>query len=311
MATATDNAHGRLRVHQAAHGLPILAKLGIAASFAGFTALLAQVSIPVPWTPVPLTLVTLAVYLTGTYLGRGWGALSLAIYVLAGAAGLHVFAPSEDAHNPATLWSPDRWRVLVPDFATGAGATAGYIVGFVAAAGFVGWAMQRRRDQRDGPVLWSVVAALVILLGGAAVASLFLRGSGSFAGGRSGDAYAAGADLAWLFAGSFLLLAPAVAWAIRRRTRDSEALRLFAVLLAATAIIHVPGVIGLKLTLGWSWAQAFALGSTVFLPFDALKAGVAVLASLPFLPARRTVAYRAPAAPLPTVKTEPELVEAR
>lgn len=285
-AALTDgHGHGRLRVHQAVHGLPTLAKLGIAFGFAGFTALLAQVAIPLPWTPVPLSLVTLAVYLTGTWLGRGWGALSLALYVLAGAAGLHVFAPSTDAYNPDALWGGERWRVLVPDAGAATGFTAGYIAGFVLAGAFLGWAVQRRRARTDGPLFWAVVCALIALLGGAAVAGLFLRGSGSFASDGSGGSYAAGGDAAWLFAAVFLVLAPAVGWLVARRN-GSEALNLFLVLLAATALIHVPGVVVLKWTLGWSWSQAFALGSTVFLPFDALKAGIAVLASLPFLPSR-------------------------
>lgn len=276
----------RLRAYVAAQELHWLAKFGLAAGFAGFTALLAQVSIPLPWTPVPLSLVTFAVFLTGTYLGAGWGATSLALYLLAGAFGLHVFAPSDDAYNPDALWASQRWRVLVPDVAAGTGFTAGYLAGFVAAGAFVGWAIRRRTDRLDGPAFWSVVCGLIALLGGAAIAALFLRGSGSFASDASGRAYSAGLDAAWLFAAAFLLLAPAMAWLVTRNRNGSESLNLFLVLLAATAIIHVPGVVVLKWTLGWSWSHAFALGSTVFLPFDALKAGAAVLASLPFLPTR-------------------------
>lgn len=276
----------RLRTYLAAQEMSWLAKFGIAAGFAGFTALLAQVSLPLPWTPVPLSLVTFAVFLTGTYLGAGWGSLSLGLYLLAGAFGLHVFAPSDNAFNPDTVWATDRWKVLVPDAVAQTGFTAGYLFGFVGAGAFVGWAVRQRKDRLDGPVLWATVCGLIALLGGAAIASLFLRGSGSFATGASGSAYDAGLDAAWLFAAAFLVLAPAVAWLVTRQRNGSEALNLFLVLLAATALVHVPGVIVLKWTLGWSWSQAFALGSTVFLPFDALKAGVAVLASLPFLPTR-------------------------
>ena len=276
----------RLRAFATASELHWLAKLGLAAGFAGFTALLAQVSLPLPWTPVPLSLVTFAVFLTGTCLGPAWGAASLGLYLLAGALGLHVFAPSDDAFNPGSPWSADRWKVLVPDAAAGTGFTAGYLFGFVAAGGFIGWALRRRGDRLDGPVFWSVVCGLIALLGGAAVAALFLRGSGSFATASSGSAYDAGLDAAWLFAAAFLVLTPAVAWLVTRSRNGSEALNLFLILLAATALVHAPGVVVLKWTLGWSWSQAFALGSTVFLPFDALKAGAAVLASLPFLPTR-------------------------
>ncbi|MEA3166568.1 MAG: biotin transport system substrate-specific component [Thermoplasmata archaeon] len=276
----------RLRAYLAAQELNWLAKLGLAIGFAGFTALLAQVSIPLPWTPVPLSLVTFAVFLTGTYLGAGWGVTSLAIYLLAGAFGLHVFAPSENAFNPDALWSADRWKVLVPNAAAQTGFTAGYLFGFVAAGAFIGWAVRRRTAGLHGRAFWAVVCGLIALLGGAAIAALFLRGSGSFASDSSGSAYDAGLDAAWLFAAAFLVIAPVVAWLLLRNRNGSEALNHFLVLLAATALVHVPGVVVLKWTLGWSWSQAFALGSTVFLPFDALKAGAAVLASLPFLPTR-------------------------
>jgi biotin transporter BioY len=66
----------------------------------------------------------------------------------------------------------------------------------------------------------------------------------------------------------------------------AEALNLYVVLLAAVAIIHLCGVLVLAPTLGLTWTKAVALGSTVFLPFDALKAGAAVALALPFLPTR-------------------------
>src|SRR5687767_15956814 len=98
MALEADGyRNARLRPLLAARARGWPAKLGLAAGFAGFTALLAQVSLPLPWTPVPLSLVTLAVFLAGTSLGPRWGAASLGLYLLAGALGLHVFAPSDDA----------------------------------------------------------------------------------------------------------------------------------------------------------------------------------------------------------------------
>jgi biotin transport system substrate-specific component len=277
----------RARAHVSGHGLHWLAKLGLAAGFAGFTALMAQVSIPVPWTPVPLSLALFGVLLAGTALGARWGAVSMGLYLLAGALGLHVFAASDDAFNPPTVWAPERWRVLVPDAVAHTGFTAGYLFGFLAASAFAGWALRRRSDRADGKVFWAVVCALLALLGGIAVGGLFLRGSGSFAAAGTGDAYDASLDGAWLFAAAFLVAAPAVGWLVaRQRGAGAEALNLYLVLLAAVALVHVPGVAVLKATLGWSWSKAFALGSAVFLPFDALKAGVAVLASLPFLPSR-------------------------
>lgn len=84
---------------------------------AGFVGLSAQVSVPLPFTPVPLTLQTFAVLLAGAALGWQRAIPSMLLYLLAGAAGL-------------------------PWFAGGASGTAapsfGYIVGFVLAAAVVG-----------------------------------------------------------------------------------------------------------------------------------------------------------------------------
>ena len=60
--------------------------------FAGLTALCAQVAFSVPWTPVPYTLQTFAVLITGVYLRRNDAFLSGCVYLLAGAIGAPVFA---------------------------------------------------------------------------------------------------------------------------------------------------------------------------------------------------------------------------
>ena len=92
-----------------------------------FVGLTAQVSIPLPFTPVPLTLQTFSVLLVGAALGSIRGASSMALYLLAGVAGLPWFA---DHHSGWAL----------PSF--------GYIVGFVAAAWLVGRLAERGADRR-------------------------------------------------------------------------------------------------------------------------------------------------------------------
>jgi biotin transport system substrate-specific component len=91
-------------------------KITLAVSMAILTGLLAQVRLPLPFTPVPVTGQTLAVLLAGVMLGKKWGGMSMAIYGVLGFAGLPWF-------NGTT---------------SGLGATAGYILGFVLAAGLVG-----------------------------------------------------------------------------------------------------------------------------------------------------------------------------
>ena len=85
---------------------------------------LAQVKIHLGFTPVPITGQTLGVLLVGASLGPGLGAASLLLYVGEGAIGLPFFAGGAHfAHG------------LVFPVCTSDGASAGYLWGFVAAAG--------------------------------------------------------------------------------------------------------------------------------------------------------------------------------
>ncbi|HXG36227.1 MAG TPA: biotin transporter BioY, partial [Dehalococcoidia bacterium] len=107
--------------------------IALMAGFAGFVALCAQIVVLLPWTTVPITGQTFAVLVTGGALGAWRGAGSLTIYLLAGMAGIPVFAPgnaglsgSWDVHF-ILPW--DGTHSLVWDISSG-----GYIVGFILAA---------------------------------------------------------------------------------------------------------------------------------------------------------------------------------
>lgn len=81
----------------------------------------AQVTVPLPGTPVPMTLQPLAVLIVGGLLGPSLGALSLILYLALGAAGLPVFTP-----------------VGLPGFARLLGPTGGYLLAYPVAAAAVG-----------------------------------------------------------------------------------------------------------------------------------------------------------------------------
>jgi biotin transport system substrate-specific component len=100
----------------------------------GFISLLAQISIPVPGSPVPVTGQTLAVLLIGTTYGARLGFITFATYLLAGIAGAPIFAPSATAANHGL----DR---LV-------GATGGYLVGMLIASLLLGYLADRKADQK-------------------------------------------------------------------------------------------------------------------------------------------------------------------
>ncbi|HVH10417.1 MAG TPA: biotin transporter BioY [Gemmatimonadales bacterium] len=121
---------------------------------AALVALAAQIAIPLPGTPVPLTLQPLAVLLVAGWLGQGLGAASLLLYLALGAAGLPVFTPYG-----------------LPGIARLVGPTGGYLLAYPVAAFAVG---KIAGDARHwGRLALATGAGLVLIhLGGAA--QLFL-----------------------------------------------------------------------------------------------------------------------------------------
>ena len=89
----------------------------------------AQVSVPLPGTPVPITLQPLAVLLVGGLLGAPLGALSMILYLAMGAAGLPVFTPTVPLVGVARLFGPTGGYLLaypVAAWAVGAVLTPGW-----------------------------------------------------------------------------------------------------------------------------------------------------------------------------------------
>jgi biotin transport system substrate-specific component len=93
---------------------------------AAWVALLGQVSIPLGFTPIPLSLGTFAVLTAGTVLGAQRATAAMALFLAAGFAGLPVFAGARAGIGLPTL---------------------GYAVGYIAAAALAGWAAQRGFDR--------------------------------------------------------------------------------------------------------------------------------------------------------------------
>ena len=99
-----------------------------------FIAAMAQIAIPVPGSPVPVTGQTLAVYLIGTTYGARFGFATFATYLLAGIAGAPVFAASTGATNHG--------------LARLTGATGGYLIGMLVATLVLGSLADRKADQK-------------------------------------------------------------------------------------------------------------------------------------------------------------------
>jgi biotin transport system substrate-specific component len=123
-------------------------------------AVLAQVSFPLPFTPVPLTGQTFGVLLVGAALGSKRGLASMLLYIMEGGLGLPFFAGGASG-----------WHVLV-------GSTAGYLVGFVVAAYVIGLLAERGLERAIRTSLIPFfVGTLVIYLFGVAWLAILL---GSF-----------------------------------------------------------------------------------------------------------------------------------
>lgn len=123
-----------------------LASVGIGAAF---VALSAQVLVPVPFSPVPMTLQPLAVLIVGGLLGPRGGAEALGLYLAMGLAGLPVFAGG----------TAGALHLIGP--------TGGYLIAFPVAAAATGGLLRNPRSLWQA-VIACVVGMLIIHLGGAA-----------------------------------------------------------------------------------------------------------------------------------------------
>jgi biotin transport system substrate-specific component len=139
--------------------LKVAATLFIAA----LTAAASQISVPLPFTPVPFTLQPMIVLLGGAALGPRLGLSSQVLYLAAGLAGLPVFAFAPDLPQGAA-------RLLGP--------TGGYLMAYPLAAFVAGALAERGLDRRYLTSLLAMTAGLaVIFAGGVTWLTLFAPGA--------------------------------------------------------------------------------------------------------------------------------------
>ena len=111
----------------------------------------AYASVPLPYSPVPMTLQTLAVLLVGIWGGARMGAVVLTSYLVLGLLGFPVFAA------PANV---------SPGLAFLARPSGGYVVAFIPAAFLAGWLYQSTRSKLVGALLAMTLGHIVIFAGG-------------------------------------------------------------------------------------------------------------------------------------------------
>ena len=113
---------------------------GLVVAFGTLMGLVAQISIPLPFTPVPITGQTFGVLLTGAALGSRRAFTAMLVYLAEGLGGLPVFALGHS--GPAAFLAP----------------TGGYLLSFPFAAFAVGFLAERAFDR----TFWRAVVAMVV-----------------------------------------------------------------------------------------------------------------------------------------------------
>jgi biotin transport system substrate-specific component len=120
----------------------LMANLILVVGGAGLVGLLAQISIPLGFTPVPITGQTLGVAIVGTALGWRRAVSSMTLYVAAGLVGMPWFAEHKSGYPSATF---------------------GYLLGFVAASFVLGLLAERGNDRSLVSALGSIFVGEVII----------------------------------------------------------------------------------------------------------------------------------------------------
>jgi len=122
-----------------------LKPLVFAALFAALTAAVSPLKIPLGFTPVPITLQTLVVLMSGAMLGPIYGALAMILYVVVGALGLPVFAGGGSGIG----------AILGP--------TGGYLISYFIASFAIGKTLQLRKQPKYLDYVVAMIAGTIII----------------------------------------------------------------------------------------------------------------------------------------------------
>src|SRR5207244_7507194 len=124
-------------------------QVAIVVSASLFVALCARLTLPLPFTPVPLTLQNFGVLLVGLTLGSRRGFAALALYLVEGAVGMPVF-------NPAGLGGVAQLL----------GPTGGYLLAYPLVAALAGWIVERGKKNFTRAAVAGLLAEVVLFASG-------------------------------------------------------------------------------------------------------------------------------------------------
>src|SRR4051812_38136400 len=123
----------------------LLLDAGLVIGASAIVALAARFAIPLPGTPVPLSLVNFAVLLIGLTLGPKRGFAAMVLYLAEGAAGLPVFSPTGPGGIAQLL-----------------GPTGGFLMAYPVVAYIAGWAFQAGKRDFKGALLGATAGELLL-----------------------------------------------------------------------------------------------------------------------------------------------------
>lgn len=136
-------------IRNSAQSTEWLRRAGIVIGASLFVALCARVTVPLPFTPVPLTLQNFGVLLVGLMLGSRRGFAAMAIYLAEGAAGLPVFSPA----GPGGIL-----QLLGP--------SGGFLLAYPLVAACAGWLMELGKKTFFRAAVSATVAEVLLFAGG-------------------------------------------------------------------------------------------------------------------------------------------------
>lgn len=131
------------------HGLETVRQIALVVGASVFVAVCARIAIPLPFTPVPLTMQNFGVLLVGLLLGSRRGFAALALYLAEGAMGLPVFSP-----------------VGLGGVAQILGVTGGYLLAYPFVAALAGFIFERGKKTFVRAAIAGLLAELLLFVSG-------------------------------------------------------------------------------------------------------------------------------------------------
>jgi len=139
-------------------GLSWVRQIAIIVSASLFVALCARIALPLPFTPVPLTLQNFGVLLVGLALGSRRGFAALVLYLAQGLVGMPVFSPAGPG-GPAQLLGP----------------TGGFLLAYPFVAGLAGWVWEHGKKSFPRAAVAGILAEILLFTGGVSWLAVLTR----------------------------------------------------------------------------------------------------------------------------------------